>query len=398
MSSNLSRSSEKTAGNSAQSENDEASGTDNKKDLNASTSWTEYPWLALKGFVMGSADVVPGVSGGTMALIMGIYNKLIHTITSVDGSFLKNLFTLKLRKAADGVDWRFLVMLFSGILLAIVFFTRIIPLQKLMYTQPELIYGLYFGLIAGSILLLIYALKEITWTSLTGLVLGTVIGYTVVNLVPTNTPEDLYFIFISGAIAITAMILPGISGSFLLLILGKYQFILSQIASLGGSDTMNAILILAVFAIGMVAGLGVFSRILSWLLDHFYLFTITVLIGFLIGSLVVIWPFQNRSYQEFTSVKVVEAESQLARTARGEIENDDPMEDLTVLSQNGNELNVEVTKKKLIKSEPFWPLNEDLEAEIRPDSTQIYTGFLSIVAGFLIIGVIGYFADPSEII
>jgi putative membrane protein len=350
---------------------------------------------AAKGFLMGAADVVPGVSGGTMALIVGIYDKLIHAITSVDAQFIKRLLSFKLKDALDRIDWPFLVMLFTGILGAIVFFTRIVPLQTLMFTQPELIYGLYFGLITGSVILLIYVLKQITWVSLAGLAIGTVIGYLVVNLVPTSTPETLPFVFMSGSIAITAMILPGISGSFLLLILGKYQFILSQIAALGGPETWSAITMLATFAVGMVVGLALFSRVLSWLLDHVYLFTITVLIGFLIGSLMVIWPFQEREFKEFSEEKTVVADQQQVEEWRS-MSKEGP-EYFEVLSQSGDEVTVKRVKRKLIHSEPYWPDQTEIEAgEIT--STEKWTGFGAIFVGLFIIAVVGKLADTSTIL
>jgi putative membrane protein len=359
------------------------------------TSWSKYPLNAAKGFLMGAADVVPGVSGGTMALIVGIYDKLIHAITSVDAQFIKRLLSFKLKDALDRIDWPFLVMLFTGILGAIVFFTRIVPLQTLMFTQPELIYGLYFGLITGSVILLIYVLKQITWVSLAGLAIGTVIGYLVVNLVPTSTPETLPFVFMSGSIAITAMILPGISGSFLLLILGKYQFILSQIAALGGPETWSAITMLATFAVGMVVGLALFSRVLSWLLDHVYLFTITVLIGFLIGSLMVIWPFQEREFKEFSEEKTVVADKQQVEEWRS-MSKEGP-EYFEVLSQSGDEVTVKRVKRKLIHSEPYWPDQTEIEAgEIT--STEKWTGFGAIFVGLFIIAVVGKLADTSTIL
>src|SRR5690606_12926017 len=137
--------------------------------------------------------------------------------------------------------WKFLIGLLFGIGSAIVFFTRIIPLPEFMYSHPEPVYGLYFGLILGSIFLLIKSLKQLEISSILFIAIGTFIGWWIVNLVPTQTPESYLFIFFSGALAISAMILPGISGSFILLILGKYQFILSQIGLIGTEETVSAI-------------------------------------------------------------------------------------------------------------------------------------------------------------
>jgi putative membrane protein len=251
---------------------------------------------------MGSADVVPGVSGGTMALITGIYTKLIDAIKSVDGTAISLLLRFRLRELFAHVHWQFLGTLFTGIILAVLFFTRVVPLPLLIFTHPEPIYGLFFGLIVGSIILLVMDIRPIGYWKLFYLVIGTLIGYWVVNLVPTNTPDALWFIFISGCVAISAMILPGISGSFILLILGKYSHIFGQFAELGGPNNADAIKILGVFGVGLVVGLALFSRFLSWLLHKYSIATLCVLIGFLVGSLSVIWPWQVRSYETLTEV------------------------------------------------------------------------------------------------
>ncbi|MDX1617852.1 MAG: DUF368 domain-containing protein, partial [Balneolaceae bacterium] len=179
--------------------------------INDETSWTEAPFLLIKGFLMGSADIVPGVSGGTMALIVGIYTRLINAIKSADMRFVGRFFSLRFREAFERLHWRFLLLLLSGIFLAIFFFTRIVPLQLYMFTRPELIYGLFFGLILGSIGILIQAVPSFDWKHGLFVLLGTLIGFWVVTLVPTSTPETKLFIFLSGSIAICAMILPGIS-------------------------------------------------------------------------------------------------------------------------------------------------------------------------------------------
>ncbi|MDX1638391.1 MAG: DUF368 domain-containing protein, partial [Balneolaceae bacterium] len=197
------------------------------------TSWKEWPVLMAKGFLMGSADIVPGVSGGTLALILGIYERLINAIKSANTRFVRQLVTLQWRSALQVIHWKFLLMLFSGIAAAILFFTRIVPLQVFMFTDPELIYGLFFGLIVGSIWILVKAIDGLTWGHGGLILVGAIVGFWVVTLVPTDTPETALFVFFSGSIAICAMILPGISGSYLLLILRKYDYILSQVAALG---------------------------------------------------------------------------------------------------------------------------------------------------------------------
>ena len=256
------------------------------------TTTKEIPSLFVKGFMMGSADVVPGVSGGTMALILGIYQRLIDAIKSVDTNTLKSLLSLKISDVFKQIHWFFLVVLLSGILSAIMFVTRVIKLPELMFTNPEPVYGLFFGLIVGSVWYVLKGLGKLTVGNVLWIIVGTAIGFRVVTLVPTDTPEAMWFVFLSGSLAITAMILPGISGSFILLILRKYDYILMQFSKLGGPETMDALWVLVPFGLGLVIGIMMFSRVLSWLLHHYYAITLCVLVGFMIGSLYVIWPFK----------------------------------------------------------------------------------------------------------
>ncbi len=245
---------------------------------------------------MGSADVVPGVSGGTMALITGIYTQLLDAIKSVDAQAIKLLLTLKWKAAFERIHWRFLVVLLGGIFTAVIFFTRVIPLPELIHSHPVQVYGLFFGLILGSVF--------VVWKDMGGfdvrlalfMLAGTIIGFWVVNLVPTETPDHPLFIFFAGSIAICAMVLPGISGSFILLILRKYDYILGQFSLLFGPETLSAFMVLIPFGLGILTGIALFTRFLSWLLHHYGQPTMAVLIGFMIGSLWVIWPWQERTY------------------------------------------------------------------------------------------------------
>ncbi len=245
--------------------------------------------LAGKGFCMGAADVVPGVSGGTMAFILGIYEKLIAAISSFDAIWLQHIFKLELKPALQRPHFGFLIPLIIGIVCALLFFTRIIPLPILLHTHPEPIYGLFFGLIVGSIIVLLPETERFDSPTLFFLTIGTLAGWFIVNLVPTNTPDTAWFLFLSGMLAISAMLLPGISGSFILLILRKYETILNGIGHFN-------LTVLIPFGLGALTGLVVFSRFLNWLLAHFYRATLAVIIGILIGSLWVIWPFQIRKY------------------------------------------------------------------------------------------------------
>ena len=239
---------------------------------------------------MGAADVVPGVSGGTMAFILGIYQRLLEAIRAFDLTLLRMLAARRFRDAANHVDILFLIPLGAGILGAILFFTRVVSLPRMVREDPEQIYALFFGLIIGSIFVLLRGLGGLRWRDTACLVAGAVLGLLIVNLVPFETPVDSWFIFLSGALAICAMILPGISGSFILLLLRKYEHVFNGIGHFDFS-------IIVPFALGAATGLMLFSRILTWLLRHYYRVTISTIIGMLIGSLWLLWPFQARSYE-----------------------------------------------------------------------------------------------------
>ncbi len=370
-----------------------------------STRLKEGPMLIIKGFLMGGADVIPGVSGGTMALILGIYTRLIHAIKSLNGKAVKSILRLRFGDFLSEFHWRFLVFLITGIGSAFVFFTRVVPLPKLMYRYPEPVYGLFFGLILGSVYLLIRQIKGINLVHVLFIVVGVYIGYRVVTLVPTDTPENLPFIFLSGAIAICAMILPGISGSFLLLILHKYTFILTQFGKLGGPDTVEAGGILLVFVAGMIVGITSFSRLLSWFLDRYYSQTISVLIGFLIGSLYVIWPFQVRDYVQTQHVKVVAMNSAQVRnlysrtpdTTQVEYDKLGKIIQQKSVDQPGK-VQVVTVKKKLISSEPYWPQwsNPSQDSRLENGSKSIWSALLSMAGGLILVVVIEWLASRNN--
>jgi putative membrane protein len=247
--------------------------------------------LIAKGFCVGSADVVPGVSGGTMAFILGIYPQLINAIKSFDSEWLKMVLSLNVKGIFNRPHFGFLIPLGIGAVVALLFFTRIISLPTLIRTQPEIIYGLFFGLVLGSIVLLFRHLGVVLLLRKSlFLLFGILFGGFVVTLVPATTPDGSWFIFLCGAIAISAMILPGISGSFILLMMKKYATIFNAIGHFDFS-------IILPFILGIVTGVVLFSRVLSYLLKCFYQQTILFITGILIASLYVIWPFQSRLYE-----------------------------------------------------------------------------------------------------
>jgi len=244
----------------------------------------------LKGFCMGSADIVPGVSGGTMALILGIYERLLGAIRSFDRAWLDDLLNLRIRAALGRNDLAFLLPLLLGIGCAILFFTRVIPLPTLILSHPELVYGLFFGLIVASIVILMGEVDHYGPREVVIALLGALLGFVIVNLVPMETPTALWFIFLCGFVAISAMLLPGISGSFILLILGKYAYIIEALGEFN-------LPVIVTFCAGMAVGLVVFSRSVTWLLRHYHQATLLLIKGILIGSLWIIWPFQERTYE-----------------------------------------------------------------------------------------------------
>ncbi len=239
---------------------------------------------------MGAADVVPGVSGGTMALIFGIYSCLINAIKSFDTDWIKGIIKFDLDVILHRPHFAFLIPLVMGIFAAVLFFTRVVPLPVLIRTHPEIIYGLFFGLILGSALVLMKVTESWSFKEIRFVIAGIAIGYLIFNMVPVETPDASWFIFLSGAIAISAMILPGISGSFILLMLKKYAYIFNAIGHIN-------FIVIVPFVLGMVTGLVLFSRVLSWLLKKWYQETLSTIIGLLIASLWVIWPFQERIYE-----------------------------------------------------------------------------------------------------
>lgn len=247
--------------------------------------------FAAKGFCMGAADVVPGVSGGTMAFILGIYTRLIDAITSFDTRWLRACLTFDLATALRRPDFPFLVPLALGIAAAIAFFTRVVPLPRLLETHTEHVYGLFFGLIVGSIVVIVAGFGGVRLRDLPALAAGIVLGGVVVTAVPGSTPETWWFVMLSGSLAICAMVLPGISGSFVLLLLGKYAYVLDALGHLRFD-------VIVPFAAGALLGLALFTRLLAWLLHRYERGALLGITGVLIASLWTIWPFQARIYAD----------------------------------------------------------------------------------------------------
>lgn len=239
--------------------------------------------IFLCGLAMGAADVVPGVSGGTIAFVTGIYPRLLASIESINLSFFKLLLRLRLREAFALIPWNFLLPLFAGIGVSI--FSLAKGVTYALATWPVIVWSFFFGLILASILLLgkdLHLKKPATWLMLA---LGAAFGWIIGGAHGFDIGQGLPVYFISGFIAICAMILPGISGAFILVLLGQYQRVLRAVAEL---DFM----VLFVFALGCICGLMSFSRILSFLLKRYPSLVTAVLTGVMAGSLRTIWPWK----------------------------------------------------------------------------------------------------------
>ena len=244
----------------------------------------DYAVLTLKGMAMGAADVVPGVSGGTIAFIAGIYDELINSIKSINMHSLKLLFTGKIAAFWKAVNGNFLFALLLGIAISVFSLAKLIT--YLLINEPVLVWSFFFGLVLASTWFVTKDIKGWNWKTVAGFVGGAVIAYYITVATPAETSTNLMFIFLCGAIAICAMILPGISGSFILVLLGKYFYVMEAVKTLD-------LVVLGVFAFGAALGITSFSRVLSYALKNFRNITLSVLSGFMLGSLNKVWPWKE---------------------------------------------------------------------------------------------------------
>ena len=246
---------------------------------------SEYLRLIVSGYLIGSGNVVPGVSGGTMAFILGVYEELVESLRMAGRpEFFRCLLGLRLREALRLIHAPFLAAIIFGAFLAVV--TLVPGLEWTLVYQPVLIWSFFFGLILASVVIVGQSLHR--WSLIVGaaLVAGAVGAYLLVGMVPVQTPETWWFLMLSGALAICAMILPGLSGSFILVLLGKYEFFVRAV-----NDRDFVALFWA--AIGAAIGLVTFAQVLSWLFRRYRDVTVAVLTGFMLGSLRKVWPWKE---------------------------------------------------------------------------------------------------------
>ena len=245
----------------------------------------DYVMLALKGMAMGAADVVPGVSGGTIAFIVGIYDELINSIKSINAHSLKLLFTGKIPSFWKAINGNFLFSILLGIGISVFSLAELIT--WLLVTHPIMVWAFFFGLVLASTWFVSKDIKEWNVKTVASFIVGAAVAYYITVATPTETPSNLLFIFLCGVIAICAMILPGISGSFILVLLGKYFYIMDAVKGLKFE-------VLLVFAAGALIGITSFSRVLSFALARFRHSILALFTGFMLGSLNKVWPWKEK--------------------------------------------------------------------------------------------------------
>lgn len=257
-----------------------------------------YLILYLKGMLMGAADLVPGVSGGTIALITGIYKELLQSINSISLTNLKLWKQEGLKSVWKKLNGPFLLAIFGGILSSILLLSRI--LEWLIENHPLVLWSFFFGLLIASIIYLFKAELSFSMLNLMYVCFGAVISFMVTQLNGGANQTSLWYLFLSGFIGISAMILPGLSGAYVLVVMGVYQTVLSNvrifqdlILNFDQTQFSNTASILGVFILGILVGIKVFAKFLSWLLNRYPQRIVAVLVGLMIGALHKVWPWQN---------------------------------------------------------------------------------------------------------
>ncbi|GGH47073.1 membrane protein [Mangrovimonas yunxiaonensis] len=319
----------------------------------------DYLIISMKGIAMGAADAVPGVSGGTIALIAGIYQELIATISNIKLSLITTLRQEGFKAAWKALNGNFLVALVTGILISFVSFMRLA--KYLIEKHPILIWSFFFGLIIASIYYVGKQVNQWRTNTFAALLIGTAVAFYISTLPSLASSTNQFFLFFAGAIAICAMILPGISGSFILVILGAYKTLSDAIHDFDFKK-------LAVFVLGAVVGLLSFSRVLKWLFKHYYNLTMALLTGFIVGSLNKIWPWK-------LTQTVIEKETGTVM----------PLSDLTPLNTlnlyqqtiNNFETYKIVTEKSILPFE-YYAVNDGANPYLFPAIGLMFLGFSTI--------------------
>ena len=247
-------------------------------------TFIDYLWLYFKGMFMGAADIIPGISGGTIAFISGIYEELISSFSQFNFSLFSDLKGLKFKVLWKTINGNFLLTLFIGIISSILLLSQIVT--WLLNKKPILIWSFFFGLVLASILYIFKKIKDLNKITILALIIGVLIAYKITKLEILNSSETLPYLFLSGAVAICAMILPGISGAFILVIMGSYSTVLQAI------NDKNLLKIMS-FCLGAIVGILSFSKLLKWLFDKYKEATLSLLTGFMTGASVKLWPWKK---------------------------------------------------------------------------------------------------------
>ncbi|WP_111309520.1 DUF368 domain-containing protein [Confluentibacter sediminis] len=268
-------------------------------------------FLILKGIGMGAANKVPGVSGGVVAFVAGFYEEFIYSLKKVNGKAFKLLINRRFKSFFNYINGRFLVLLFSGMIIS--YFSVSLVLDYLIKNYELYIWSVFFGMIIGSIYYINKDFKDWNYKTYTVLAIGTVLGIGISFLNPATENDNLWFVFFCGIISVSGMTLPGFSGSFILILLGNYVLLLVDSVNalfitfyeiLGGNfsfinnpERITILKVLLVFTLGSITGLVTFSHILSYILKHYKSVTLSAIIGFIIGSLGVVWPWKKTIYK-----------------------------------------------------------------------------------------------------
>jgi len=247
--------------------------------------------LALKGAAMGIAEAIPGVSGGTIAFITGIYETLLDSIKTASSLVTRPRQLLQPKQFFKDVNGPFLVILLLGMVGGLI--AGVFGISYFLVHYPEPLWSFFMGLIVASCVYLLKDVRPFNAQNIISLVVGAIIGLLIVTQTPVEASRSLPMIFLAGAIAISALVLPGISGSFILLLLGLYSYIIPLLKDILSGERLSESGVIVVFAVGCVVGLAVFSRVLTWLFQRHRSGTIAVMIGFMLGSLYKLWPWRN---------------------------------------------------------------------------------------------------------
>ncbi len=285
---------------------------------NGRRSLSGYLTVTLRGMVMGAADVIPGVSGGTIAFITGIYEELIRSLRSLTSNGVRLLLKGDLSSFIKVCNIRFLIALFAGIAISVFSLAKLVT--WLLETWPLPLWGFFFGLILCSSWLVLRSAGKIRGVAMPiAFIAGVAVSLFITSLAPASSPQTLWFVAISGSVSICAMILPGISGAFILILIGNYLFLMQAVSELN-------VVVIITFMAGAATGLVLFSNLLGWLLNRFRSITIALLSGFMLGSLRMVWPWRvtaiYRTSESGEQVPYIQQE--VLPSLYGEITGNDP--------------------------------------------------------------------------